>query len=807
MEARLSADLSSRYVLVHKLGAGSYGEVHLAQDRKQQGRRVAIKLLRDTADSPESYERFMQEAHALAQLSGSQHTVHLYDCGIFDNRPAMVLEYVAGETLEQFLDVHVRKGQQVDWRLALRLLSELAEALAVAHVAPSGAIIHRDVKPNNIMLVRSAVGSVHVKLLDFGVARLGGGRWTVQGEKLGTFLYMPPEQESGHLDQLSPASDVFAFGVVGLELLTLSAQAPGRAPWVSLGSDPQKFLCTLQQIRKDVPTALWELLIRAVAFDPGARYRDGQHLYDALRSLLAAVSAEDEAPPARHLRGRNVRIVALGLGLLCGVLIVAAVLRGGSALWPDVSVPNPSDAVLLSSWLDYPQQKEFHQRLCRAMQRHSRTTRCAWVLAPAEGSSMAALAQSSNAALVVIIRPDGSLSVRLQPELLFSIGLVRSTPAWFEPATAEPVTTYLAVTLHGLARVVKDRLGDLEWPSTAVLPVLGLDVIGEEASALGALVRYMRYGRSPIELSGLHDQELSALRENAGRCLALEGTSPWYCSLVAYVFVARCPSCQDGRSLLARARDANQAGSPLWRLFTREEARAQCPDDPLRAARLLAELAPHLQGPCEHLAQVGIATCVELTAEQRALSLEATPKVREWAQVEPKQRKECRPSQVGIALSQRGYWLSRTRHFKEASKALQQSYGIYPDHGVLINWAEALLHLGRRAQLRKLLDEQQQLRLLPDRYRITAEFLYWLAADEPVERLAAAKRIMTLVAAMQPREIPMISLGETLRERLCPSQKRELSRACRIYTALTSPKTDQTARDLSALETETREAI
>jgi serine/threonine-protein kinase len=307
--------------LLCKLGEGSFGEVFLAEDREHD-RRIAIKLHRGELDSP-GLDRFLQEGRALSQLC-SRYIVHLYEVGTFANRPALILEYIAGETLERFLFRKRRLRQQVEWCQALGLLCDLAEALAVAHSAVAGPIVHRDIKPSNIMVVSSPVGSLYAKLLDFGVARVGTGQMTVEEERLGTLEYMAPEQASGNVQQIGPAVDVFALGVVGIEMLTLSPVATGRPPQLFRSRNGACFRSQLQQLRADVPEAVWDVLLRATSVDLQARYPDGLALHEALQSALESAPARQPAngtvtalsPTVRRCGGLRYRLWEMAARLL-----------------------------------------------------------------------------------------------------------------------------------------------------------------------------------------------------------------------------------------------------------------------------------------------------------------------------------------------------------------------------------------------------------------------------------------------------------------------------------------------------------
>jgi len=178
-----------RYEIQHRLGKGGMGSLYLARDPGLD-RLVAIKLLKDDyLDDQEFRERFAREARALARLR-HPNIVVVYDFGDHDGRPFMAMEYIDGETLRQRL----ARTPPLKIALGLALVEDLCAGLANAHDA---GIVHRDIKPDNIMVDRQGV----VKLLDFGIARSAHAESTHQmtqpGMIMGTYNYMSPEQLLG----------------------------------------------------------------------------------------------------------------------------------------------------------------------------------------------------------------------------------------------------------------------------------------------------------------------------------------------------------------------------------------------------------------------------------------------------------------------------------------------------------------------------------------------------------------------------------------------------------------------------------
>ncbi|MEQ1893526.1 MAG: serine/threonine-protein kinase, partial [Planctomycetota bacterium] len=204
------------FELVAKIGSGGMGEVWEAQ-QLSMSRRVALKFVRPERVTPHQLDLFAREARAGGRLSHAG-IVTIYGHGEANGRAWIAMELVAGAcTLKDFLDDAVRNGelpQGYDQNVA-RLVAEVAEALQAAHEA---GVIHRDVKPQNVLLTADD----HPKVTDFGLARITDEAALSQtGEFAGTYLYMSPEQAMARRMGLDHRTDVFSLGVVLYELLTL----------------------------------------------------------------------------------------------------------------------------------------------------------------------------------------------------------------------------------------------------------------------------------------------------------------------------------------------------------------------------------------------------------------------------------------------------------------------------------------------------------------------------------------------------------------------------------------------------------
>src|SRR6188508_995940 len=213
---RLTAALGDRYRIERELGAGGMATVYLAQDLKHD-RQVAVKVLREELSASLGKERFLREIKVAAALQ-HPHILPLYDSGAADNLLFYVMPYVDGPSLRDKL----AKEGELPIPEAVRILRDIADALTEAH---RHGVVHRDLKPENVML-----RGRHALVMDFGVAKAlseatGRQSLTTVGVALGTPTYMAPEQAVAdpHVDH---RADIYAFGVVGYELLT------GEAPFV-----------------------------------------------------------------------------------------------------------------------------------------------------------------------------------------------------------------------------------------------------------------------------------------------------------------------------------------------------------------------------------------------------------------------------------------------------------------------------------------------------------------------------------------------------------------------------------------------
>lgn len=320
MMAGLEGQRLGPYRMESRIGAGGMGEVYRAVDTRLN-RPVAIKFLSSDLADLSARRRFQQEAQMASALN-HPHIVTVHEAGEFEGRQYLVTELVDGGTLKEWA-----KAAPRSWRQIAELMVGVADAVAAAHAA---GILHRDIKPDNILVTTSG----YAKLADFGLAKLEeratpasvahtvtAGQ-TRPGMVIGTIAYMSPEQAAGK--PLDSRSDIFSFGVVLYELLA------GRRPFT--GATDLEVLQTIihgvaEPLVEDIPAALRLSVDKALERDPADRYQTMRELVVDLRRVarqsetVAAVSAR-----AGRARTRTWRMVA-------PLAIVGAVLAASLAYW------------------------------------------------------------------------------------------------------------------------------------------------------------------------------------------------------------------------------------------------------------------------------------------------------------------------------------------------------------------------------------------------------------------------------------------------------------------------------------------
>jgi serine/threonine-protein kinase len=299
-----------RYRIERLLGSGSMGNVYLAHDAELD-RPVAVKTLRDLVLDEDMRDvflsRFQNEARAAARLH-HPNIVQIFDVGDDpDVGPYLVFEYVQGHTLKQ----EIRKGGPLPRERLLELAQQVGDALATAHVA---GVIHRDLKPENLLITENG----HVKLADFGIARVPNADLTKEGQFLGTPCYSAPETlRSG---EYSEQSDLFSFGAVMYEAASGERAFPGTeamavAHAVMSGSPvPPSEANRGAAIPSTVDTAI----LRALEKNPARRYASARTFVSALREAY-----EGRKPPTAARKRKSVPFMMVAtLGILVALWVM-----------------------------------------------------------------------------------------------------------------------------------------------------------------------------------------------------------------------------------------------------------------------------------------------------------------------------------------------------------------------------------------------------------------------------------------------------------------------------------------------------
>ena len=295
---RVGQVLAGKYRVERLLGAGGMGVVVAARHLRLADQPVAIKFLQRSAlSNRDAVERFQREAHAMSLLR-SDHVVRVNDVDALpDGTPYMVMEYLQGEDLGAVL----RQWPRLAVGDAVAFVLQACEAVAEAH---ANGIVHRDIKPQNLFLTTAVDGSPRVKVLDFGISKMGGTAepalsLTESNAVMGSPLYMSPEQLRS-TRSADARSDIWALGAVLYELLT------GQPPY-NAESAPALYAKMLEErpapphtLRPDMPVDLSHVVLRCLERDPGARFQSAAELASALEPFGPA-----------HMSGVGQRIGAL----------------------------------------------------------------------------------------------------------------------------------------------------------------------------------------------------------------------------------------------------------------------------------------------------------------------------------------------------------------------------------------------------------------------------------------------------------------------------------------------------------------
>ena len=336
----------SHYRIEEKLGEGGMGVVYRARDTLLP-RNAAVKFLSRDVATEDQRHRFQQEAQAASSLN-HPHILAVYEAGTDDNQQYLITEFIDGVTLREWA-----RQQRPSLGRILDVMIGIAEALACAHEAN---IVHRDVKPENILVARQGFA----KLLDFGVAKLiegvapdrqtrTSGPKTKVGAVVGTIPYMAPEQVSG--EPVDARADVFAFGAVLYELLGGQHPFEGKTDADVLHAILRVPPRPLAALRPDIPSAVRFIVEKALEKDPADRYQMMRELViDLKRSARGKSTDADAGAPTTVARPQR-RFGVVAAGLISGMAL--AMLAGWLTRQPDAPALNPLEGAKFARVTDF----------------------------------------------------------------------------------------------------------------------------------------------------------------------------------------------------------------------------------------------------------------------------------------------------------------------------------------------------------------------------------------------------------------------------------------------------------------------
>ena len=336
-----------RYQIIEPLGVGGMATVYKAFQPSLE-REVALKVLRPGfSEDPEFFQRFQREARSIARLR-HPNIVQVFDFEPLEGRYILAMEFLEGGTLKDRVTTLAAKNERIPHSEVARIVGEVASALSYGHEL---GIIHRDVKPSNVMLA----GRDRAVVTDFGIAKIMGGEGQTQtGVGIGTPEYMAPEQGTG--TNVDHRADIYSLGVMAYEMLTGQVPFAADTPIAIVLAHMRDPLPLPSTIDPTVPAATEHVLMKALAKDPGDRYASATDFADALRislipapptaatvyplpplpaaaTAVAAATSVAEAAPATT-RGGIPRVALIGAAVLALLLLAGgafAFTRGGAA--------------------------------------------------------------------------------------------------------------------------------------------------------------------------------------------------------------------------------------------------------------------------------------------------------------------------------------------------------------------------------------------------------------------------------------------------------------------------------------------
>ncbi len=351
--------LAERYELIEKIAEGGMARVYRARDLLLK-RTVAVKVLKDQMTGDAAFiRRFEREAQSVAALS-HPHIVNIHDVGEQDGTYYMVMEYVDGKNLKEY----IRDKGRLPAHEAVQITRQIAEALEQAHKA---GVVHRDIKPQNILFSREG----KVKVTDFGIAIAGDGvTVTVGDEIIGSVQYIAPEQARGEL--AGKQSDLYSLGIVLYEMVTGKVPFMGESPVAVAMKHIQEQIVPPKRLVPDLPESLDQIILKAVQKDAAERYNSADELLEDLfyaeekgvpriipnRGALKNKNNDEEddiisrptsAAAADRRRKMSPRARRALIAAVLLIAFISAAVYGGIYVWetyiivPEVAVPEVRD--------------------------------------------------------------------------------------------------------------------------------------------------------------------------------------------------------------------------------------------------------------------------------------------------------------------------------------------------------------------------------------------------------------------------------------------------------------------------------
>ncbi|MBQ4586017.1 MAG: serine/threonine protein kinase [Clostridia bacterium] len=293
--------LEERYVIKKLIGVGGMAVVYLAKDKHLNHMDVAIKMLKDDVAQDETVvKRFKNEGRAQTILN-HPNIVLVHDVSVKGEAKYMSMEYVDGITLKSYLNA---KNEPLEFSEIISYTVQILKALTKAHAS---GIIHRDIKPQNVMVLQNG----QVKVMDFGIAKLPNAETiTVTDKAVGTVYYMSPEQASGM--KIDARSDIYSLGAMMYELATGTTPFKGETPFAVLVKHMTEPLVPPRNINPSIPVGLEQVIMCAMSKDPAQRFQSASEMLKYVRALKENKKTRFEELPSngfwKNLAGRLKRV-------------------------------------------------------------------------------------------------------------------------------------------------------------------------------------------------------------------------------------------------------------------------------------------------------------------------------------------------------------------------------------------------------------------------------------------------------------------------------------------------------------------